>query len=63
VSNAPTLNISITPTVSITGENVWIGGGTVEELNTGLEELITSTIKQSIETGDISFGGLGRDST
>lgn len=58
---APTMNISITPTVSITGQNVWVGGGTIQELETGLEVLITDTIKKSLEVGELDFTGLGRD--
>jgi hypothetical protein len=52
-------NISIVPTVSVTGEQVFIGSfGTVEELETGLEELIKRTTQSAVDTGEIDLEGI-----
>ena len=59
LGQAPVQNIVITPTVSITGENVWIGGGSVEELELGLEDLIVRMTQKSIDTGELDLSGVG----
>ncbi|MFX0181955.1 MAG: hypothetical protein ACFE95_02635 [Candidatus Hodarchaeota archaeon] len=55
IASAPVQNISIVPTVNIQGETIFISGGDVSELETGLESMIKSTIQRSLDTGELNL--------
>ncbi|MBW2965700.1 hypothetical protein KY342_01195, partial [Candidatus Woesearchaeota archaeon] len=55
ISSAPIMNVSISPSVNITGQTIFISGGDVSELETGLEGLIKSTIQRSLDTGELNL--------
>jgi len=55
ISQAPIVNLSVVSNVAISGETIFISGGDVSELETGLENLITSTIQKRINTGEIDI--------
>ena len=59
MAQAPVQNISIIPSVSIRGDTVWIGAGTVEELELGLEDLIKRTTQQAVDNNEIDLAGVG----
>jgi len=58
IAAAPVQYINIIPTVSIDGQYIWIGSGSVEELETGLEELILRTTQQAIDTNSLDLAGV-----
>ena len=58
ISQAPVVNLSVVSNVAISGETVFISGGDVSELETGLENLITSTIQKRIDTGEIDINSI-----
>ncbi|RJR27777.1 hypothetical protein C4561_01595 [candidate division WWE3 bacterium] len=49
------MNVYISPVITINGQTIFIGNGTVEELYSGIADVSTRAVKQAIEDGEINL--------
>lgn len=52
---AQNLDVTISPTIIITGEQIFIGQGSVTEFGSELQALLLNAMQQSIDTGEIDL--------
>ena len=56
---AQNLDVTIAPVISISGEQIFIGSGSVTEFGAELQAILLQTMQQAIDTGEVDLSAVG----